>query len=99
MTDTSHDRHDEAATGPTQELLEVRQQLEQVRRELRAAETRAERPDPWDPKVWVSRARRIQGMGGRALRRMRRQAQGPVAVEPVSSTAPSAPASSTVTAG
>ncbi|ERG64924.1 hypothetical protein L332_10770 [Agrococcus pavilionensis RW1] len=83
-------------TEPTNEpssernqIVELQQELARARRELQAAEQLAARPDPWDPKVWVGRARRIGGMGRRFAERTIRRQASPKVVEAAPSAAPS----------
>ncbi|MFA4840236.1 MAG: glycoside hydrolase family 99-like domain-containing protein, partial [Agrococcus sp.] len=82
----------EATNDPASErsqIVELQQELARARRELQAAEDLAARPDPWDPKVWVGRARRIGGMGRRFAQRTIRRSGSPKVIEPAASTAPS----------
>ncbi|WP_404311683.1 glycoside hydrolase family 99-like domain-containing protein [Agrococcus terreus] len=59
------DRDDHARDD---ELIELRQQLDELRTSLRSAEERAARPDPLDPRPWIERGKRAARFGGRAAR-------------------------------
>lgn len=50
------------------ELIELRQQVDELRGALRGAEERAARTDPLDPRLWANRAHRLVRFGGRAAR-------------------------------
>ncbi|WP_143143708.1 glycoside hydrolase family 99-like domain-containing protein [Agrococcus sp. Marseille-P2731] len=59
---------DDEQTARQDELIALRQQLDELRGALRSAEDRAARQDPLDPRLWKSRAERIVRFGGRAAR-------------------------------
>lgn len=79
----------DAEERPQDRAIDLHQQVDQLRKELRIAQSRAERPDPWDPSTWAQRARRIAATGRRAAKRISRQRSAPQVAAPPVSNAPS----------